>query len=102
MPAPASWLRSIRSWRPFANWLALMIRLASSATNSWTGTSLAEQNSRHRRLAMPASLIRSRALITGVIDRHRWNEIADGALVQEDGVITQIGTYAALSRQHPE
>jgi 5-methylthioadenosine/S-adenosylhomocysteine deaminase len=50
---------------------------------------------------MPASLIRSRAMITHAIDRHRWNEIADGALVQEDGVITEIGTYAALSRKHP-
>jgi len=50
---------------------------------------------------MPASLIRSRALVTHAIDRHRWNEIADGALVQEDGVITEIGTYAELSRKHP-
>jgi 5-methylthioadenosine/S-adenosylhomocysteine deaminase len=50
---------------------------------------------------MPASLIRSRAMVTHAIDRHRWNEIADGALVQEDGVITEIGTYAELSRKHP-
>ena len=50
---------------------------------------------------MPASLIRSRALVTHAIDRHRWNEIADGALVQEDGIITEIGTYTELSRKHP-
>ena len=50
---------------------------------------------------MPASLIRSRAMVTHAIDRHAWNEIADGALVQEDGVITEIGTYAELSRKHP-
>jgi 5-methylthioadenosine/S-adenosylhomocysteine deaminase len=50
---------------------------------------------------MPASLIRSRAMVTHAIDRHRWHEIADGALVQEDGVITEIGTYAELGREHP-
>lgn len=50
---------------------------------------------------MPASLIRSRAMVTHAIDRQRWNEIADGALVQEDGVVTEIGTYAELSRKHP-
>ena len=51
---------------------------------------------------MPASLIRSRALITHAIDRHACNEIADGALVQEDGIVTEIGTYAELSRRHPD
>jgi 5-methylthioadenosine/S-adenosylhomocysteine deaminase len=50
---------------------------------------------------MPASLIRSRALITEALDRHRWNEIADGAVLQEDGTVTAIGTYAELGRKHP-
>jgi len=50
---------------------------------------------------MPASLIRSRAMVTRAIDRHACNEFADGALVQEDGFITEIGTYAELSRKHP-
>src|SRR5207245_10024410 len=50
---------------------------------------------------MPASLIRSRALITEALDRHRWNEIADGAVLQEDGTVTAIGTYAELSGKHP-
>src|SRR6267154_114761 len=50
---------------------------------------------------MPTSLIRSRALITEAFDRHRWNEIADGAVLQEDGTVTAIGTYAELSRKHP-
>src|SRR6266851_3214277 len=50
---------------------------------------------------MPASLIRSRAMITQAIDRHRWNEVADGAVLQEDGVIAAIGTYEELSRKHP-
>ena len=36
---------------------------------------------------MSASLIRSRALITHGLDRHRWNEVNDGAVLQEDGTI---------------
>ncbi|UUX48995.1 amidohydrolase family protein [Nisaea acidiphila] len=51
---------------------------------------------------MSSSLIRSRAMITRAIDRHTVEEIADGAVLQEDGVITKIGTYADLSRQHPD
>ncbi len=50
---------------------------------------------------MPASLIRSRAMITRALDRHRWDEIADGAVLQEDGTITAVGTFADLSRKHP-
>ena len=51
---------------------------------------------------MPASLIRSRAMITQALDRHRWEEIADGAAFQEDGTIMEIGTFADLSRKHPD
>src|SRR2546423_9224924 len=50
---------------------------------------------------MSASLIRSRAMVTHGIDRHRWNEITDGAVLQEDGAIVEISTYRELSRQHP-
>src|ERR1700758_3141167 len=50
---------------------------------------------------MSASLIRSRAMVTHAIDRHRWNEITDGAVLQEDGAIVEIGTYRDLSRKHP-
>src|SRR6266852_2628050 len=50
---------------------------------------------------MHASLIRSRTMITHAIDRHHCDEIADGAVVQEDLVLTDIGTYAELSRKHP-
>ena len=31
---------------------------------------------------MSASLIRSRAMVTHAIDRHRWNEITDGAVLR--------------------
>src|SRR6516165_2501716 len=50
---------------------------------------------------MATSLIRSRAMITRAIDRRRWEEIADGAVLQEDGVITAIGTYKDLAAKHP-
>jgi len=50
---------------------------------------------------MPASLIRSRAMVTHAVDRRHWNEITDGAVLQEDGIVAGIGTYAALRRKHP-
>ena len=50
---------------------------------------------------MSASLIRSRAMVTHAIDRHRWNEIMDGAVLQDDGPIVEIGAYLELSRRHP-
>jgi 5-methylthioadenosine/S-adenosylhomocysteine deaminase len=51
---------------------------------------------------MAATLIRSRSLITHVIDRHSWNEIEGGAVLQEDGVIKAVGRFDELSRQHPD
>jgi cytosine/adenosine deaminase-related metal-dependent hydrolase len=50
---------------------------------------------------MPASLIRSRTMITRALDRHRWEEIADGAVLQENGTIAAVGAFSDLSRQHP-
>ena len=50
---------------------------------------------------MATSLIRSRAAITGTNDRLSWNEIKDGAVLQEDGVIVAVGTYDDLHRKHP-
>ena len=50
---------------------------------------------------MPASLIRSRAMITRTIDRTSWEEIADGAILQEDGIVAAVGTFAELSAKHP-
>ena len=51
---------------------------------------------------MAASLIRSRAMVTHATDRHGWNEIADGAVVVEDGTIAALGTFADLHRRHPD
>src|SRR5262249_24028824 len=50
---------------------------------------------------MPVSLIRSRAMISRALDRHAWEEPADGAVLQEDGVILELGTYADLKARHP-
>ena len=38
---------------------------------------------------------------TKTLSATAWEEIADGALIQEDGVITEIGTYDDLRRKHP-
>jgi len=50
---------------------------------------------------MAVSLVRSRAMISRAIGRHVWEETADGALLQEDGVILALGTYADLKARHP-
>ncbi len=50
---------------------------------------------------MAATLIRSRSLITHAIDRHSWNEIAGGAVLQEDGIVKAVGSFADLSAQYP-
>jgi 5-methylthioadenosine/S-adenosylhomocysteine deaminase len=51
---------------------------------------------------LATSLIRSRAMISRTIDRHRWDEVADGAVLQEDGVIVATGTYEALQKRYPD
>jgi cytosine/adenosine deaminase-related metal-dependent hydrolase len=51
---------------------------------------------------MARSLVRSRAMITRAIDRFSFEEIADGALLQEDGIISAIGTFRELSARHPD
>jgi cytosine/adenosine deaminase-related metal-dependent hydrolase len=50
---------------------------------------------------MSTSLIRSRAMVTKVLDRERWEEIADGAVLQEDGAIAEVGTFDDLQRRFP-
>jgi 5-methylthioadenosine/S-adenosylhomocysteine deaminase len=47
------------------------------------------------------SLIRSRAMITHIIDRHSANVVPDGAVLQEDGTIIAVGAYGDLARLHP-
>jgi 5-methylthioadenosine/S-adenosylhomocysteine deaminase len=47
------------------------------------------------------SLIRSRAMISRAIDRRHWDEVADGAILQEDGVVVATGTYETLKSRYP-
>ena len=40
-------------------------------------------------------------MITRALDRHRWEQIDDGAVLQQDGAITAIGAFATLHRDNP-
>ena len=51
---------------------------------------------------MPATLIRSRAMITRVTGRTTVEEVPDGAVLQEDGVIVATGSYDDLARRYPD
>ena len=50
---------------------------------------------------MATSIVRSRATITRARGRHGCDLIEDGAVLQEDGVIQEVGTFADLSRRFP-
>lgn len=50
---------------------------------------------------MTQSIVRSRAMITRTIDRTSWEEIADGAILQEGGIIKAVGTFTELKATHP-
>jgi len=49
---------------------------------------------------MPASLIRGKYVVAKVTSRTEAQVIADGAVFQRDGVIVDIGPYAALAARH--
>src|ERR1700732_4572183 len=51
---------------------------------------------------MPASIIRARTIFTEPADRRRWDQIEDGAVLQRDGVIAEIGSAADLIARHPQ
>ncbi len=50
---------------------------------------------------MSTSIIRSRTMFTRAIDRATCEEVADGAVLQEDGVILETGTYEDFARRFP-
>ena len=50
---------------------------------------------------MSSSLVRSRSMITRIIDRDTPEEISDGAVLQEDGIVTAVGTFRELRARHP-
>jgi 5-methylthioadenosine/S-adenosylhomocysteine deaminase len=51
---------------------------------------------------MPSSIIRARTIFTEPADRRRWHQLEDGAVLQQDGVIAEIGPAAELIARHPE
>jgi 5-methylthioadenosine/S-adenosylhomocysteine deaminase len=50
---------------------------------------------------MTLSIVRSRAMFTRAIDRTTWEEVTDGAILQEDGVILETGAYEDFARRFP-
>lgn len=50
---------------------------------------------------MTASIVRAAHLITGVNDRHTWNQIDGAGILIENGKISAIGRYEDLIKQHP-
>jgi 5-methylthioadenosine/S-adenosylhomocysteine deaminase len=50
---------------------------------------------------LTTSIIRSRAMLTRAIDRTACEEVANGAVLQEDGVILETGTYEDFARRFP-
>ena len=51
---------------------------------------------------MSSSIIRGKHVITRALDRHRWDQIDDGAVLQRDGVIAAIASFAELHRANPD
>jgi len=51
---------------------------------------------------VPSSIIRARTIFTEPADRRRWQQLDDGAVLQRDGVIAEIGGAAELIARHPE
>ena len=50
---------------------------------------------------MPSSIIRARTIVTEPADRRHWHQIEDGAVLQHDGVIAEIGPAAELIAKYP-
>ena len=51
---------------------------------------------------MTSSIVRARHVITGVTDRHSWDQIDDGAVLVENGLVRAVGPYSEISAAHPE
>ena len=51
---------------------------------------------------MSASIIRARTVLTEPADRRNWHQIEDGAVLQRDGIIVEIGPSAELVAKHRE
>jgi cytosine/adenosine deaminase-related metal-dependent hydrolase len=55
----------------------------------------------NRGRGLASSIIRGKYLIARAIDRHRWEQIDDGAVLQHDGVIAAGGPFEELRRANP-
>src|SRR5262245_27322678 len=51
---------------------------------------------------MPKSTVRSRTMIRAAFDRKPWEEVSDGAILQEDGIIRLVGTFKELKAKNPQ
>src|SRR5262249_33027346 len=54
------------------------------------------------REAMLSSIIRARTIFTEPADRRHWHQLDDGAVLQRDGIIIEIGPAAELIARHPD
>lgn len=50
---------------------------------------------------MPASIVRSRSLLTRPVPGGGWEEIRGGAILQEDGIVAAIAPFEELRGRHP-
>ncbi len=51
---------------------------------------------------MPSSIIRGHTVMTEPADRRHWQQTDDGAVLQRDGIITEMGAFGELSALHPD
>lgn len=51
---------------------------------------------------MQRSIVRGKYVITRTLDRHRWEQIEDGAVLQEEGFVVRTGSFAELSAANPD
>jgi 5-methylthioadenosine/S-adenosylhomocysteine deaminase len=48
-----------------------------------------------------ASIVRGKHVITRALDRHRWEQIDDGAVLQQGGIIAAVGAFADIRAANP-
>jgi hypothetical protein len=48
------------------------------------------------------SIVRGKYVITRALDRHRWEQIDGGAVLQRDGIVVEIASYDDLRKRHPD
>jgi cytosine/adenosine deaminase-related metal-dependent hydrolase len=51
---------------------------------------------------MSASIIRARTILTEPADRRHWQQVEDGAVLQRDGLIVEVGPAGELMAKYPE